>query len=670
MSLSDLVLRKLETLPTQPGVYVFYGQKRVVLYVGKARSLRSRVRSYFQPGTSDGRAFIARLHDELIDLETFVTGTEKEAALLENQLIKAHQPRYNVKLKDDKEFLSLRINPSAPWPRIDVVRKPRKDGASYYGPYHSATAARQTLRLVNRHFQLRTCTDAELSRRVRPCLQYQIKRCPAPCVLDIPRESYLEQVRDVGLFLSGRHDELVKHLEQRMAESSRALDFEQAAVFRDQLRAVSRIQEEQRVASVSGADQDVVGLHRVADQAEVALLRIREGKLVNVRTFGLRDVGLPDDELVASFVSEFYAREGSEFPDELLLPNAVEAMDGLAELLSERRQARVKVLHPQRGPRVRLLQMARENAAHAFQEKQRADQDVEKRLLAVQDKLRLPTLPRRIECIDISHSGGQDTVAAVVSLLDGQPERARYRSFHLQTVTGGDDYGAIYEVLSRRFKRALTGDESWELPDLLVVDGGRGQLRMALEALRDLGMEGLPLVGLAKEKENVKGEKLVDRVYLPEQKNPIPVQSTPALQMLALARDEAHRSSNRIREQKGTQRRLKSELESIPGVGAGTRTKLLRALGSVDAVLRASDEELLAAGANRRQVAALRAHAATVARVVPRADGEDAGAAPPAVDVTARGAPSAAPPAVDVAARGAPSETPSASAGTADTSEP
>jgi excinuclease ABC subunit C len=440
MSLNDLVQRKLETLPPQPGVYVFYGKQRVVLYVGKARSLRSRVRSYFQPGTSDARAFVARLDQELIDLETFVTGSEKEAALLENQLIKAHQPRYNVKLKDDKDFLSLRINPAAPWPRIDVVRRPRKDGASYYGPYHSATAARQTLRLVNRHFQLRTCTDAELARRVRPCLQYQIKRCPAPCVLPVPREAYLEQVRDVGLFLSGRHDELVKHLERRMGEASRALDFEQAAVFRDQLRAVSRVQEEQRVTSVSGVDQDIVGLHRVADQAEVALLRIREGKLVNVRTFGLRDVSLPDDELLASFVSEFYSMDSAEYPDELLLPAAVEAMDGLAEVLSERRGSRVKVLLPQRGPRVRLLEMARENAQHAFTEKQRADQDVEQRLLAVQQKLRLPTLPRRIECIDISHSGGEDTVAAVVALLDGQPDRARYRSFHLQTVSGGDDY--------------------------------------------------------------------------------------------------------------------------------------------------------------------------------------------------------------------------------------
>lgn len=633
MSLSDIVLRKLETLPAQPGVYVFYGKQRAVLYVGKARSLRSRVRSYFQPGSSDARAFVARLDNELIDLETFITSSEKEAALLENQLIKAHQPRYNVKLKDDKDFLSLRINPAAPWPRIDVVRKPRKDGASYYGPYHSATAARQTLRLVNRHFQLRTCSDAELARRVRPCLQYQIKRCPAPCVLDVPREAYLEQVRDVGLFLAGRHDELVKHLERRMAESARELDFEQAAVFRDQLRAVSRIQEEQRVTSVSGADQDVVGLHRVADQAEVALLRIREGKLVNVRTFGLRDVSLPDDELVASFVSEFYALPTTEFPDELLLPAAVEAMDGLGEMLTERREARVKVLHPQRGPRVRLLEMARENAEHAFTEKQRADQDVEKRLLAVQQKLRLPTLPRRIECIDISHHGGQDTVAAVVALLDGQPDRARYRSFHLQTVSGGDDYGAIYEVLSRRFKRALSGDESWELPDLLVVDGGRGQLRMALEALRDLGMEGLPLVGLAKEKENVLGEKLVDRVYLPEQKNPIPLHAVAALQMLALARDEAHRSSNRIREQKGSQRRLQSELDSIPGVGASTRTKLLRALGSVSSVLAASPEQLLAAGANKRQVEAIRAHATNVDQVAPPPTADSDGAlVPPSVE--------------------------------------
>lgn len=611
--LPQVVRDKLDALPASPGVYVFRDREGAVLYVGKASSLRNRVRSYFQPGSSDGRYFIGLLATEVGDLETIVTATEREAALLENQLIKEHQPRYNFKLRDDKEFLNLRLDPKAPWPRLEVVRRPRGDAARYFGPYHSATAARQTLRLVNRFFQLRTCRDSEFRARVRPCLQYQIKRCPAPCVLDVDRAEYGRQVDDVTLFLQGRHDELQRDLERRMQDASAKLEFERAAALRDQMRAVQRVQEEQRVATAKDVDQDVVGLHRQADQAEVALLSIRGGRLVGVRTFDLADVSLPDDELVAGFVAQYYGSGDpggarTFVPDELLLPMAVEAMDGLAALLSEQRPpraARVRVAVPARGDKAKLVEMARQNAEHAFQEKARAKVDVEERLATVQKRLRLPAPPHRIECVDVSHTAGDDTVAAVVTLHDGEPDRKRYRSFKVRRAKAGDDYGAMYEVLSRRFRRGRDGQKGWELPDLLVVDGGKGQLGVAQAALRDLGVEGMPVAGLAKEKENVAGETLVDRVYLPGQKNPIAVRG--ALQMLALARDEAHRASNTLRRKLGKKRAFESPLEAIPGVGRKTRAALLETLGSLDAVKAADETMLLAAGATRRQAKAIRA---------------------------------------------------------------
>ncbi len=603
--LPERVQQKLDTLPTSPGVYVFRAPDEAVLYVGKARSLRSRVRSYFTPSVSDERYFIPELADTIGDLETFVVETEKEAALLENQLIKELRPRYNVKLRDDKDYLSLRLKTGAAWPRLEVVRRPKPDGARYFGPYHSATAARQTLRLVNRFFQLRTCTDADFRSRARPCLQYQIKRCPAPCVKEVDRAEYGEQVRLVGLFLDGRHDELVRDLQSKMGDASKELEFELAATYRDQLRAVERVREEQRVSVVKDVDQDVIGLYRQGDQAEVAVLMVREGKLVGVRTYDLKRSALPDEELVASFLAEYYD-EGTFVPAEVLLEREIDAMDGLAELLSDRRGTKVSLVVPQRGARKKLVSMALDNAAHAFREKQREREDVAERLGQLVKRLRLPRVPHRIECIDVSHIGGEDTVAVIVALCDGAPDKKRYRSFVVKKATPGDDYGAMFEVLGRRFARGQKREAGWELPDLMVVDGGKGQLGVAMAALRDLGIEDQPVVALAKEKENVLGDKLVDRVYVPGAKNAIAVRESSALRILALARDEAHRASNALREKRGKKRRFKSELDGVPGVGPKTRAKLLERLGSLEQVRLASAEALVKAGATRKQALAIR----------------------------------------------------------------
>lgn len=599
------LMAKLDNLPTSPGVYLFRDERGELLYVGKARSLRSRVRSYFQDSRSDTRQFITRLSRELTDIETLVVGSEKEAALLENSLIKEHQPRYNVKLRDDKEYLSLRLDPKAAWPRLEVIRKPKNDGAMYFGPYHSATSARKTLRLINRHFQLRTCTDSDFASRARPCLQYQIRRCLGPCVYEVDRARYGEQVDDVAMFLDGRHDELEALLSSRMKEAASELAYERAALHRDQLRAIERVREQNRVSIAHAKDQDIFGSYRLGDRVEMAVLQLRAGRLNNVRTFALNHVSAPDDELVAQFVADYYA-PGSFVPEEILLPIEVEAMDGLAAMLSEIRKRNVSVLVPKKGPRADLVDMARDNASHAFREKARANLDAEDRLRAVQERLRLPVLPRRIECVDVSHTSGTETVACIVALLDGKPDKKRYRSFRVKRVSGGDDYSAMYEVLLRRLRRGRNDETGWELPDLLVVDGGRGQLNVALKAAKDLGMDGLTIAGLAKEKPNVLGEKLVDRVYLPNQKNPIELRENhAALGMLALARDEAHRASNALRVKVGKQKRLRSRLDDIPGIGPKTRARLLKTLGSVKAVEQADAVALRAAGATETQANAI-----------------------------------------------------------------
>ena len=334
---------------------------------------------------------------------------------------------------------------------------------------------------------------------------------------------------------------------------------------------------------------------------------VRGGRLVGVRTFPLKSVSLPDDEIVAAFVSEYYA-VGAFLPDEVVLPMAIEAMGGLAEVLSDRRGRRVRVLSPKRAAKARLVRMAMDNAQHAFLEKARAREDIEERLAHLQKRLHLPAPPRRIECIDISHTGGDDTVAAVVALADGAPDRSRYRSFNIQRAKHGDDYGAMYEALARRFRRGRDREQGWDLPDLFVVDGGKGQLNAALAALRDLGVDGLPVVALAKEKDTKRGERVVDRIYTPGAKNAVNVrESNPALQMLALARDEAHRASNLHRQKRAKKRKLQSDLDRVSGIGPKTRQKLLSNLGSMRAVLDADVETLIRAGASRKQANAIRA---------------------------------------------------------------
>jgi excinuclease ABC subunit C len=598
----------LDRLPREPGVYLLKDGAGTIVYVGKAINLFSRVRSYFSRSTGDTRAFVPLLERLVGDVETIVTRNEKEALLLENNLIKRHKPRFNVMLRDDKSYLVLRLDHRAAFPRLEVTRRIRDDGARYFGPYHSATACRQTLRLVNRHFQLRTCTDRTMHSRKRPCLQHQIQRCPAPCMEGLVSEAlYAQQVRDVTLFLRGRGAELIGELEQRMSRSAERLEYELAARLRDQLAALRAAQLGQQVVGDSLLDQDVIGFYREGDRVDLVVLLVREGKVVGRRPFSLSGQELPDDELLSGFVARYYDRAEElqsldAIPRQVLLPLPLEDREVKAQWLAELRGGPVEILVPQRGEKRKLLELCQRNARSNFQTRRQRDSDDDEALAKLQRRLRLTRTPVRMECFDVSGFQGQLVVASMVVLERGQPQRAAYRRFKIQS-ENKDDFASMYEVLCRRLRRARRGDAGWELPDLIVVDGGKAQLSMALTALRDVGLPpgaaAPDMVGLAKEREIARDddepEVRPERVYLPRVKDPIALRPrTAEFFLMTRIRDEAHRFAITFHKELRRKRALRSGLEEIPGIGPKRRKELLKALGSLKRIRSASAQELAA----------------------------------------------------------------------------
>jgi len=622
----------LDRIPMEPGVYLFKDAKGTVVYVGKAKNLRTRVRQYFREG-GDERFFVAAgfLGKAVTDVETIVVTSSKEALLLENHLIKKHQPKFNVKLRDDKQYLVLRLldpNPAGSikrdqFPRVEVVRNIRDDGANYFGPYHSATSARETLRTLNRHFQLRTCTDHVLETRGRPCLQYQIKRCSGPCALDVTPEMYAEQVEDVKMFLGGKNAELVQRLRGRMVTRSTNEDYETAAVLRDSLAAVERTLAKQHIVQDDFVDQDVWGIFREADAVEVVVLFVRAGKLVGRRAFSQKDQELPDTTVIAEYLQQYYAT-GTFIPDEVVVGVELEDGELLAEWLGTARGKRVKIVEPRRGVRAKLVELADRNAAASAHSRRGKNADADELLRKVAKRLDLPRPPRRIECFDIAHIQGTDTVAAMVTFVDGVAARGLYRKFKVRE-SGNDDFAAMYEVLTRRFRRFAKadpdrGDPAWAPPDLLVIDGGKGQLAMAIAALTDLGVklggDGLEVIGLAKERELEAGSA-PDRIYRRNVKDSIALRpNSPELYVLARIRDEAHRFANTFHQARRAKATLRSELDTIAGIGETRRQKLLKHFGSVRAVRLATVEDLAKApGMNRKAADAIVAYFAERAEV-------------------------------------------------------
>jgi len=593
---AEALEEKLERLPAAPGVYLMKDSRGEVIYVGKAVNLRSRVRSYFGR-SSDTRAFIPFLESWLADLDTVVVTNEKEALLLENELIKRYQPRFNVLLKDDKNFICLRLDPAAEWPRLEVVRRFKRDGAMYFGPYASASSIRETLRIINRYFQLRTCSDHVLHHRRRPCLLHQIGRCPAPCVYDVSRTEYAESVREVALFLEGKGGELIDALRTRMKGAAQELRFEQAARLRDQLYAIERSLERQKIATTETIDQDVFGSHREADRLVVYVLYVRQGRLNGGQSFPFTGQEFPDEELLGSFVNLYYG-EDNVLPDEVLLPLRPEGgLEPLAELLTEKRGRRVRVLVPRRGEKLRLVEMSAANARQAFLDQRRSRDELEAVLERLRERLHLSRVPRRMECFDISHFQGATIVASQVAMTEGELDRSRYRRFRIKSVHAQDDFASMYEVVSRRLRR---GREATDLPDLLVIDGGKGQLASARAAMKDLGVS-IDVVGLAKSREIDSDDRAAvsarspERVFIPEKKDPIVLpQNSPELFLLMRIRDEAHRFAITYQQKLMRRRNFRSVLEDIPGVGEGRKKALLRAFGSLKRIREASIEELAA----------------------------------------------------------------------------
>ncbi len=606
----------LDRITTDPGVYIMKDREAVIFYVGKAANLRARLRQYF--GASSDRRFFVGLLDRLLDdVEVIVTSNEKEALILENELIKKHQPRFNVELKDDKNFLHLRIDDRVEWPRIDVVRRPKKDSAKYFGPYHSASKIRETLKVVERHFQLRNCDDLSFKNRVRPCLQYQIKRCPGPCVMPVDRAEYQRGVQDVALFLQGKRSELVQQLQAKMLEAAEVLEFERAARYRDQMNAVSGSLEKQQIIQGNAVDQDVFGLYRQGSHVDIAALFVRQGRLQGSRSFSFADQEVPDTEVLGSFLNLYY-HAGNDVPDELVLPLTLESADALAERLGDLRGRRVEVRAPSRGPGRRLVEMAEKNAEQAFFQARRAEAMQNGALVKLKNRLRLANLPFRIECFDISIFQGAAAVASRVVFEGGVPKRADYRHYKIRDVEGTDDFGMMREVLLRRLKRGLEAErgEPDALPDLLVVDGGKGQLGVATTVAADLGVEGMDIVGLAKsrvldgERDAAGGTvRSSERVFLPGRRDPIPLLShTDELHLMTFLRDEAHRFAITFHRKVRDTSTLRTVIDDVPGIGPARRRALLRQFGSVERLAAATDAEIAAVpGIGPQKAAALRA---------------------------------------------------------------
>jgi len=588
---ADLEVR-LEAVPPRPGVYLLKDRAGAVIYVGKAKSLRSRVQSYLRGG--DGRHQIEFLIKRVADVECLVTRNEKEALILENNLIKQYRPRYNVRLKDDKSYVSVKITTPDPWPRVVVTRRIVQDGGRYFGPFHSASAVRETIDVIRKVFPLRTCSETVFKNRARPCLEYQIKRCLGPCVLEVDRDEYEQHLRAVALLLEGRDSQLAGLLQERMRQASAEMRFEDAARLRDQIRAIQTTGERQQVVAHAGVDQDVFGLYREGGFIEVQVLIVRGGRLTANQSFGFADWEFPDEEVLSDVLTQFY-QGNRPVPREVLLPVSLEDEDVRAELLRERRSGAVDIRTPRRGAKRRLIELATENARQAFLERRDAQERLAQTAEELRRRLHLRNAPKRVECVDISTFQGGETVGSIVAFDEGRPDTSRYRRYRIRSVEGTDDFASLREVLSRRFAAERRGEG---LPDLLVIDGGRGQLAVAVTACAEAGIEGLDMVGLAKARtlrdaRASEIERLEERVFLPGRTNPVVLpRNSNALFLLQQVRDEAHRFAVTYHKKLRDRARLRSPLDEVPGIGAKRRRALLRRFGSVTRLRGASLEEV------------------------------------------------------------------------------
>jgi excinuclease ABC subunit C len=568
-------------LPKEPGVYIMKGDGGKIVYIGKAKSLRSRVQQYFRPKAHDGRRQFRALVRSVCDLEYIVTDTELEALILEANLIKAHKPRYNIRLKDDKKYPFLKITKEA-FPRVLVTRDVVKDGSRYLGPYTDVKAMRRMLETMHRLFRIRSCDYALPTKNVRVCLDYEIKRCDGPCEALIVSEDYQKIVDEAILFLTGRHTQVMLTLKLRMQQAAEALRFEEAVIFRDRIQALEQATSRQRVVSHDLTDWDTISIAREDDEACGVVMEVRDGRLIGRQNYFIGGVlDATEEEVVTAFVKLFYAT-AAFVPKEICLPCDIEERETMLDWLRDRSDGLVEIRIPQRGDKFRLMKMAENNAKLLLTERrlkrENRKQQAPAAVQALQRDLNLDKPPRHIEAMDISNIQGTDPVASMVCFIDGRPRKSEYRHFKITGIEGPNDFAMMQQVVTRRFKRLM--EEGKAFPDLLLVDGGKGQLSSSVKALEELGIKDQPIIGLAKRLEEVFRPGLSDPQNIPK--------TSASLRLLQGLRDESHRFAITYHRKLRQKRTLTSELDDIPGIGPNRRKTLLRHFGSLKKVREAS----------------------------------------------------------------------------------
>ncbi len=594
------LLKKLEITPTGAGVYMMKDSRNEVIYVGKAKNLKNRVRSYFQ-SSGDERLFIRFLVKRIADIDFVLTDTEKEALILENNLIKQFKPRFNVNLRDDKTFVSIKLDMNQKFPFPVTVRQvepssgkgkgPRKgNGILYFGPYSSARAVCDTLRYVNSIFPIRKCSNNVFKSRVRPCLYHQIGKCVAPCCDMIDEKAYKGLINEIVLVLKGKNMELLKVLRKQMDEASKAMKYEKAAKFRDRITAIEKTVEKQKISTMKFVDRDVFGYFGEGNRIQIQAMFIRNGNLEDIASYRFSTMNNTLDNVFCSFINQFYGHTRF-IPDEVVMPVESEDKGILEELLSEKKGHKTKVLCPKRGEKLKLLEMAINNAKNAFKIHQGTADDIEAVMASLKKHLTLTNIPKRMECFDISNIRGKQAVGSMVTFEGGKPVKSRYKRYKVKTVSKSDDYAMMYEVLTRRYSRAFREDD---FPDLAVIDGGKGHLRIAKRVFDELGVDRVDVIALAKGKMKDIGndgskKKLDERVFICDRANPIILnQQSSELRLLVNVRDEAHRFALAYHKKLRKEQYYKSPLDKIPGIGKVKKKNLLKHFGDTQKVRNAS----------------------------------------------------------------------------------
>ncbi len=603
--INNKLLKKLKTIPDGTGVYLMKDIKNEIIYVGKAKNIKSRVRSYFQ-NSADDRLFVKFLVKRIADIDFVLTETEKEALILENNLIKQFKPRFNINLRDDKTFVSIKLDVNQDFPYPIIVRqvdtssekdkgsKKKSDRVLYFGPYSSSKAVRETLHYVNSLFPIRKCSQKIFRSRVRPCLYYQIGKCVAPCCDLVDEKTYKELINEIILVLKGKNTELLKALRVKMLDASGNRKYEKAAKYRDRITAIEKTVEKQKISTMEFVDRDVFGYYGEGNNIQIQAMFIRNGNLEDIASYRFSTMNNTLDNVFRSFLNQFYGHTRF-IPDEVVMPAENEDKGVLEELLSEKKGHKIKVICPKRGEKYKLLKMAINNAENAFKIRQRTGDDIDSVLSSLKKNLGLTNIPKRMECFDISNIAGKHAVGSMVTFENGVPVKSKYKRYKIKFVLQSDDYAMMYEVLTRRYTRAFKADE---FPDITVIDGGKGQLGIARRVFDELGIDRVDLVALAKSRLKADGnvhskQKLDERVFVSGRPDPIVLnQDSSELRLLVNIRDEAHRFALAYHRNLRKQQYYKSPLDKITGIGQVKKKNLLKHFGDMQKIRNASLDEL------------------------------------------------------------------------------